>query len=1279
MTKKNYIRTLSGIDALQGLDGDTRDLIRQNSSTIESVLKRAKQRSSFKGFGKAANDGNQLIPAEEFLTDARYNANINEDEIKAWVYYKRSTGVPMKGWEKYFINGKQETTMLVAAPSNGKSLAVYDEHRAIIGVVPSGSTLGTYYKEEDFGRGVGYYFYDKNGNIKLVAASEVKKVKGNATSTTELNRLVKNGVLFYSDGRLLPYPVFTYGNNYLIENQLNRDKDTIVQLYGEDVFEKHLQAVKDNRPQMISFFDPILTNRPQISPISVYAHNFVISGIEGYDSDKIWKQHNSVTDEDEITLYRAFEWWLNENRSNIELFEKSVGSYEIIKYYLRGDNFPRGMAESVKSEIKKQTREEAERLFVVFLDKYLPFRDKQRLDIDWNTKFNAYPALHYDKIPIAFDCNNHFKSGDFELRPAQREGVAFMELANSGCISFDVGVGKTITAISEIAMALKTGKCKRPIIAVPNSTYRNWISELFGTADSPGVLFGTGVKINEWYNLGSGIKASEDMVEDNSITLVTYQGFKKIGFSDNVGNDLVNEFKHILFQDFETLKPKTAAKAEQRIQECIGIGNKNTVIEFDRCGFDYICFDEAHNAKNVFCSVTTQGSQKKFNQQSGTVPAALAVKLFLLANYTQKRYGGNIMLLTATPFTNSPLEIFSMLSHIGYEDLKRYGYNNIETFCETFINEQIESVVNAAGDIVDAYVVKDFRNRIVLQQLIYNHFNYKTGEEAGVKRPAKINMPMLYSEGKRLTPSNQILTYLKMTDEQMKYQESITEQIQKGLYEAHDKEDLKELLRGMSASLNNAFSPYLYTRAIPYSCEEFVERSPKIQYTCDCIKSVKEYHEKVLKEPMSGQVIFSNRGEQYFTYIKEYLIKHLHFKTGISVNWTKQKFDEVEIMSSTTCKDSEDKEEYMRAFNDGVIKVIIGTATIREGVNLQKRSTVLYNLYPDWNPTNIQQLEGRIWRQGNKYQYVRIVLPLMQNSMDTFVFQKIEEKTNRINDIWYRAGRENVLSVDSLDPEQVKLALVTDIDKLVRVRIREEKQSINRNIQIYERQLSELNDYKNQISNLNRYREDTVQALRQGLQNMEEHVDTIAMRPTEEQIAKLPKERQDKVRRLLDTFDKAKAFIQQPAFEDAELLRMSQKIDLIYPAYYNYAASQLSELMKKVVKIEKSVLEPRGYDRNSNIDKVIEELKAKLDELIKDKDFTENPLHYQNIYAEIELKKREMRVTGKSIKERTEEFTQTNYVMEYPFNPTLEIPNNTLPGVAKSADNELQLLELKLL
>ena len=99
----------------------------------------------------------------------------------------------------------------------------------------------------------------------------------------------------------------------------------------------------------------------------------------------------------------------------------------------------------------------------------------------------------------------------------------------------------------------------------------------------------------------------------------------------------------------------------------------------------------------------------------------------------------------------------------------------------------------------------------------------------------------------------------------------------------------------------------------------------------------------------------------------------------------KVKVDEVEIISSEI--NDTRKETIKEAFLDGVVKIIIGTATIREGIDLQKRGTVIYNCYPEWNPTDIRQLEGRIWRQGNQFQYVRIVMPLVQDSMDVFVFQ----------------------------------------------------------------------------------------------------------------------------------------------------------------------------------------------------------------------------------------------------------------------------------------------------
>jgi hypothetical protein len=216
-----------------------------------------------------------------------------------------------------------------------------------------------------------------------------------------------------------------------------------------------------------------------------------------------------------------------------------------------------------------------------------------------------------------------------------------------------------------------------------------------------------------------------------------------------------------------------------------------------------------------------------------------------------------------------------------------------------------------------------------------------------------------------------------------------------------------DLFRALAYSLDNALSPYLYVGNPdrPENYKEFVEESPKILFACECCRTVKEYHERlaknlpkdapqVLKE-VSGQVMYMNRGKEYFKLIKEYLEKEIGYQKNVLYNNTR--FDEVEIMDSSISDIK--KENVKEAFLAGVVKIIIGTATIREGIDLQKRGTVIYNLYPDWNPTDIRQLEGRIWRQGNEFAFIRSVMPLVQDSMDVFVFQKLEEKTGRINDI----------------------------------------------------------------------------------------------------------------------------------------------------------------------------------------------------------------------------------------------------------------------------------------
>jgi predicted kinase len=211
---------------------------------------------------------------------------------------------------------------------------------------------------------------------------------------------------------------------------------------------------------------------------------------------------------------------------------------------------------------------------------------------------------------------------------------------------------------------------------------------------------------------------------------------------------------------------------------------------------------------------------------------------------------------------------------------------------------------------------------------------------------------------------------------------------------------------------------------------QYIEKSPKLKYIMECVRSVKKWHEDK-KEAVSTQVIYMDRGKKYFELIKDYLVQKVGYQDheiGIirsGKEGTSKHKDMVKNLANGL-----EFDEASKTFHDipdeKRIKIIIGTSSIREGLNLQRFSTVLYNAFVDWNPTDEIQLEGRIWRQGNSFKNVRIVLPMMSDSMDIFMFQKLEEKTERINSIWNHDGKSNVLKVEEIDPKEQKMALVTD-------------------------------------------------------------------------------------------------------------------------------------------------------------------------------------------------------------------------------------------------------------
>ena len=527
------------------LNKDTAKKLKQNAQSIKVFL------SAPLSLGKTAPKTTS-IPE----TISKYNPGITEDEIKAWVWYRKSLGITMNAWTNYDVPMTPSFTL----------------------------------------------------------------------------KLVKEGVLFFdpTSKSLVPFPVFVFGNLYEKIGKLDKFEEDIVSNYGESVFKNHIKTLNDFKPKPISIQNPIESERPVILSISENAKTFIISSLRS-DSGVVLTEPTDLQD--------AFKKWLRQYPDeNI----KKTSAYEIIAYYINNENKPRSIDKIEWGAIKKITRDEGERLFKIFLFEALETFDQLRIDADYNSKYNATAPLQYQKIPIGLEISTKIGGGfDLHIKPAQREGIAFMELVGSGIIAFDVGVGKTITAICEIAAAIKNGKCKRPLIVVPNPTYKNWINETIGNEKEGlyGVLSNTGIKLNEWYNLGSDydhINLDKE-VPEGSITLVTYEGLNKIGFNQHTQDEHFIQLSDVLGQRAGS-SDRDREKENESFREIIGVGLKETIADIETLGFDYVVVDEAHNFKNVFSQVKSDEDNNKHFQITGGQPSNRAIKLFFLCNFIQRRY-----------------------------------------------------------------------------------------------------------------------------------------------------------------------------------------------------------------------------------------------------------------------------------------------------------------------------------------------------------------------------------------------------------------------------------------------------------------------------------------------------------------------------------------------------------------------------------------------------------------------------------------------------------------
>lgn len=684
-------------------------------------------------------------------------------------------------------------------------------------------------------------------------------------------------------------------------------------------------------------------------------------------------------------------------------------------------------------ERKKQARRDtAIKLFNRYLQEGLSVEDQKDLTEAWNLKANSLVNPDFSKIPIFVDgMSSHKGKKEFNLSDQQLKGISMLVNKGTGLLAYDVGVGKTACGIVATVNQMQTGRAKRPLVCVPKAVYANWIKSIH--------QFFPDIKVNELGNLSKQYwKEGVSKVEDGTISVCTYEGLENIGFNEEEENEIQNDVEFATYSATSAEKKKSKrdeAKKNEKNDELVGgmTRTRDSGVQFSDLGFDHITVDEVHNFRNLFkmpkhMSKTgkedAEGESNEFDGLgSGGEPSNRAKKLFAVTQLIQRKNDGrNTFLLSATPFQNSPTEIYSILSYMARDKLKEMGYYSLEQFVSNFCKVQREYVVKA-NRVTEAPVVKGFENLGELQGLLTNYMDKVDGEEAGVIRPYKrMHAPELELSPLQKEIMNECSAYIET-------QEMLPKKEREDGY----------MFKAMNAMKNCALSPVLVD---PYfipkgyekpSLNEFVESSPKLKFVCDSI--IKQYKQN----PKNGQIMYMPSGVEQFPQVKNYLIKNGLPKDAIATV----------AGAATTDKALDDREATFKEFNDveGKCKVIIGSSTIKEGCNLQGNTTAIYCTQLDWNPTDVQQLWGRGWRQGNKQGIVHCVTPLMHDSLDPMIYQKHDEKSSRTNDLYSYKG--DAMNAQDINPEELKFSLIKDPHKRADLQVMEFTEKNKSDVKMY--------------------------------------------------------------------------------------------------------------------------------------------------------------------------------------------------------------------------------------
>lgn len=652
--------------------------------------------------------------------------------------------------------------------------------------------------------------------------------------------------------------------------------------------------------------------------------------------------------------------------------------------------------------VKKDELPAVQALNDEFKDWLLGSRYRDQVEEMYNRKFRGFVQAEYSDAPILIPGMN--TDG---LKQYQYSGLRWALAAKRGIIAADVGLGKTVRGLMLARMAKINGTAKRPTFVVPKSVLANWVAEAEKWFPGSRVLV-----VGETYtrdkagNLKSKTDTAaernrklHDMTQnDYDFVFISQPSFNDIDLDPIIKGQYVNDDFWVQRGDAKgNLGDKRLNKIRQAYEQAVAnreFQKRTDAIYWDDLGIDMMLVDEGHAYKNLYAAKNRFGETPKF--LGGQGQSNRAFDMNMKTRYLREHNGGNgVFMLTATPTKNSPLEIYSMLSHVAPEAFERIGIRNSEEFLDRFCVFVEDKVLSTSGGIEDALVTSGFKNLGELREIMRRYIDRKTAADVGLVMPGRDDQMHL----------------VDMTDEQ----QSVYAKLRQDMIDSAKTKDATgdSHIFSIMDKMGKAAMDLELLDPVAHAGE----RSPKYDdAAARIVAGAKE----------GGQVVFAESVASHRK-MMEALVK-----AGIPV-------DRIAIINAQEAESSSKRQNIADAFNAGKLDVVIGnTATMGEGINLQKRTTDIHHLDLPWDPASMQQRNGRGLRQGNTNASVRLHTYLAKGSFDGYRYQSMMAKKDWQDMLWNggdnvenlaRAGkfdRSDLLIMMSADPEAERAKFESD-------------------------------------------------------------------------------------------------------------------------------------------------------------------------------------------------------------------------------------------------------------